>query len=348
MSKVLRFAGPRLVDLVEREDPPLGPHEVRLRTLYSGISAGTELTAYRGTNPHLTKRWDPESRMFVPGATSLEYPLEAWGYEEVGEVAELGPEATRVKLGDVVWGTWGHRAMAVVHQDWAAERRLEPGADPLLGVFSRIGAIALNAVHDADIHVGESVAVFGLGVPGQLVAQLARLSGAEVLAVDGIDRRLELARRLGAHQVLDFRDGDAPTAIRALTGGRGADVSLEVTGSYKALHDAIRATAYSSRVVAAGFFQGEGNGLFLGEEFHHNRIEVVCSQTSGVSPRLDHRWDRPRLERTVMRLASAGRLELPALISHVIAAHDAAEAFRLLDERPHDTVQVVLDFREAG
>jgi threonine dehydrogenase-like Zn-dependent dehydrogenase len=88
--------------------------------------------------------------------------------------------------------------------------------------------------------------------------------------------------------------------------------------------------------------------LRLGEEFHHNRIAIVSSQISGVSPRLAGRWDRARLERTVMQLAADGRLALESLVSHVVAAEDAAEAFRLLDERPADAVQVVLDFRRQS
>ena len=56
MGAVVTFTGPRSVVLSEREDPPLGRREVRVETLYSGISAGTELTAYRGSNPYLTKR----------------------------------------------------------------------------------------------------------------------------------------------------------------------------------------------------------------------------------------------------------------------------------------------------
>ncbi len=161
MGRVVTFEGPREVGIRDYEDPPLGPREVRLQTLYSGISAGTELTAYRGSNPYLAKRWEPERRLFVQGETSLEYPVEGWGYEEVGQVAEVGAGVTKVETGEVVYGTWGHRSTKVVDEDWAAARILPAGVDPVVGVFSRIGAIALNAVLDANVHVGEFVAVFG-------------------------------------------------------------------------------------------------------------------------------------------------------------------------------------------
>jgi len=346
LGRVVTFEGPREVSVREYEDPPLGPGEVRLKTLYSGISAGTEMTAYRGSNPYLAKRWEPDRRLFVEGQTSLEYPVEGWGYEEVGEVSEVGPAVTMVGIGDVVYGTWGHRSTKVVDEDWAAARRLPPGVDPVVGVFSRIGAIALNAVLDADVHVGEYVAVFGQGVPGLIAAQLAGLNGGTVIAIDGIQRRLELARELGAAHVVDFNEKSPAEEIKRLSEGRGADVCIEISGSYPALHEAIRSTAYNSKVVSAGFFQGDGRGLFLGEEFHHNRIRVVCSQISGLSPALDHRWSVERLERTVMSLAAEGRISLQPLVTHVFDAERADEAFGLLDTRPApgDVVQAVLKF----
>jgi threonine dehydrogenase-like Zn-dependent dehydrogenase len=343
MGKVVRFEAPRTASIVTEDDPPLGPDEVRLRTLYSGISAGTELTAYRGSNPYLTKRWDDDQRLFVAGSTTREYPLDGWGYEEVGEVVETGADVTSVRPGQVVWGTWGHRTSCVRSAEYAADRILDPDADPMLGIFSQIGAIALNVVLDADIHIGETVAVFGLGVPGQIAAQLARLNGARVIGVDAIPGRLALARSLGAEEVLDAREGSVAERVHELTQGRGADVSLEVSGRYPALHEAIRSTAYSARVVAAGFFQGEGEGLLLGEEFHHNRVQVICSQISGVAPALSHRWNSHRLARTAIDLAVGGRLQVRPLVSHVLPFSDAAKAFELLDTTPEQAVQVVLE-----
>ena len=82
---------------------------------------------------------------------------------------------------------------------------------------------------------------------------------------DLIESRRTLASRLGAHLTLD--GGGAAEAIKELTGGRGADVCIEASGASAALNEAVRACAYSARVVALGFFQGEARSLFLGEEF---------------------------------------------------------------------------------
>src|SRR5437868_4737391 len=77
------------------------------------------------------------------------------------------------------------------------------GLEPLVGIFSQIGAIALNGIHDGRIRLGETVAVFGLGGLGQIVALLARRSGARVIAVDLHESRLKMARELGTDIVLD-------------------------------------------------------------------------------------------------------------------------------------------------
>lgn len=347
MPRMVSFTSVRVAEVVDEESKPLAPDEVRIGTLYSGISAGTELTAYRGTNAYMNKKWDEKQRLFVDGSTSFEYPVNGWGYEEVGEVTEIGSEVSTVKVGDVVWGTWGHRTETVQKEERAAKRILQAGTDARVGIFSQIGAIALNVVLDADIHVGETVVVFGLGVPGQLVAQLARLNGARVIGVDGVASRRELALTLGADLVLDPADGPVAERVRELTDGRGADVVLEVTGNYHALHEAIRTVAYNSRVCVAGFMQGEGIGLRLGDEFHHNRVQLVCAQISGVNPSIDHRWNEYRLQRTFIDLAVAGKVNVTDLISHEMPLEEGGEAFAMLDTATSDVLQVVLNAKAA-
>jgi threonine dehydrogenase-like Zn-dependent dehydrogenase len=219
--------------------------------------------------------------------------------------------------------------------------------DPILAIYSHLGPIALNGILDANIHVGETVAVFGLGVVGQVSAPLARLSGAHVIGVDLIEKRLQLAIDLGAIEH-GFHPGERSPAeiIKELTRGRGADVTFEASGSAHALHEAVRATAYSARVVALGFYQGQAQGLSLGEEFHHNRISIVCSQISNVDPALSYRWDRLRLIHTIMDLQAQGSLNLRPVITHVIPFHEAARAFQILDETPEQALQIVLDFSQ--
>ncbi len=341
----LLLRAPRKLEFERLESAPLAAHEVRIRTLYSGISAGTELTQYRGTNPHMNRGWNATSRLFTSAdEPAWPYPVRNLGYEEVGEVIEVGDAAEGVRLGQRVFGTWGHRTHHVATDDFARERLLPEGADPRIGIFSHIGAVALNGVHDAQIRLGDLVVVFGLGTPGQIVAQAARASGATVVGVDPIRGRRELALELGAHRVLDPGAGSIAEVIKSETGGRGADVCIEVSGNPSALHEAIRTVSYSSRVVAMGFFQGEARGLRLGEEFHVNRVEVVSSQISGVAPGASHRWSRLRLWQEAVRLQHERRLNLLPLITDSAPFEEAPALFARIDAGEPGVLQAVLTF----
>jgi 2-desacetyl-2-hydroxyethyl bacteriochlorophyllide A dehydrogenase len=342
---VVTLTGPQRVEVLRAPRAPVPPGHVRVRTLYSGISAGTELTLYRGTNPHLDRRWDPDRRLFVDEATVSAYPNTVWGYSEVGEVVELGAGVDDALLGVAVWGLWSHAGEVVLPVEKVEGRVLPAGLDPLGGTFARVGAVALNAVLAADVHIGETVAVFGQGVLGLLATQLTVASGAEVVAVDGIAGRRKQAAAFGAAHVLDPMTDDVGGRIKELTGGRGADVCIEISGSYRALHEAVRGCAAGGRVVAAGFYQGDGLGLRLGEEFHHNRVQIVSSQISSAPAGIAERWSPERLHRTVIELVAAGRLDVLPLVSHVVPAPLAADAYALLDTDPAAALQVVLDFR---
>jgi 2-desacetyl-2-hydroxyethyl bacteriochlorophyllide A dehydrogenase len=350
----VRFTGPGRVDLAPYAPDELLPGQVRVRTLYSGISAGTELTAYRGSSPYLRKQWDADQRVFRGGGQSFAYPIGGWGYSEVGEVVEVAATDRRadaaahtLATGDVVWGIWGHRSEAVLGAADVVGRMLPPGMDPLHGVFGRVGAVALNAIVAADIHVGEVVAVFGQGVLGLLATRLACLNGGRVVAVDSLLPRLDLARRFGARHALAAGADGVAEAIKGWSPAGGADVAIEISGSYAGLHEAVRCVAVGGRVVAAGFYQGEGVGLALGEEFHHNRVQIIASQIGGPAEHVRGRWTVERMQQTFMHLVADGDVDVAALVSHVVPVGQVQEAFALLDQRPQEALQVVLDFTGA-
>lgn len=340
---VITFQEPGLVHLGLEPPAPLEPGSVRVRTIYSGVSAGTELTAYRGTNPYLTRKWDIERRLFIEGQTHA-YPLAGWGYQEVGEVVEAAPDVADPPVGSIVWGIWGHRAEAVVPAAKLTGHVLPPGADPLSGVFARVGAIAMNAVHAADLHIGDQIAIFGQGVIGLLATRMAVLSGARVVAADAIPARLELARDYGAAETFDVRAGSVAEFMRKRV--EGADTVIELSGSHHGLHEAIRTVRKGGRVVAAGFYQGDGIGLRLGEEFHHNQVQLVSSQIGGVASWLAHRWDVERMQRTFMELVHRAEIDVLDLVSHVVPVAEAAAAYELLDKHPSDVLQLVFRFEE--
>ena len=354
MSRVVQFTAPYRVEVVDEPTPALVPGGARVVSAVSGISAGTELTAYRGTNPYLVSSWDPQSRLFhhdrpsPPQPTGPAYPLRGWGYSEVGTVVELAePGDGRVRVGDRVWGIWGHRSEAVLPAVRLRGHRLPEGLDPVVGCFVRVGAIALNAVLAADVGPGDVCVVLGQGVIGLLATSFAVQSGARVVAVESIPARAQRALDLGAHEV-HAPGPDLADRLRVATAGRGADVAIELSGVYAALQEATRLVGADGRVVAAGFYQGSAADLRLGEEFHHNRIEVVASQIGAVPVRKRGRWDVDRLHQTVVSRLQAAHPDASALVSHRFGVEDAAQAYRMLDADPGAATQVVLDFDGTG
>lgn len=353
MSRFLRIAAPRSVAIIDQPSAPLEAGQARVRTIYSGISAGTELTAYRGTNPYLTSTWDPASRLFRPGQEALGYPLDAWGYSEVGEVVEVCPPAggagapdaddAPVQVGDVVWGIWGHRDEGVLAAESLRGHVLPEGVDPMAGAFVRVGAIALSAVLAADLGPGSTVAIFGQGVIGLLATRLAVLNGAGVIAVDGIESRRQRALQWGAGHALSPTP-ELAAEVRRITNGAGVDVAIELSGNYRALHEATRAVGADGTVIAAGFYQGEAAGVRLGEEFHHNRVQLLASQIGSVPNRLRSRWTVPRLQQTVVDHLAKGLVDAPSLVTHTFPLADSAKAYELLDTDPQSALQVVLEF----
>jgi threonine dehydrogenase-like Zn-dependent dehydrogenase len=94
-----------------------------------------------------------------------------------------------------------------------------------------------------------------------------------------------------------------------------------------------------------GFFQGELRGIHLGNEFHHNRIELISSQISGVAPEASHRWSKLRLWQTVVQLQHDGRLDLLPLITDIVPFDDAPALFGRLDKGDPSILQSVLSFQ---
>jgi 2-desacetyl-2-hydroxyethyl bacteriochlorophyllide A dehydrogenase len=351
LGRVLVLEGPRTLRLREEDTPEPGRREVRVRTLLSGISHGTELNLYRGTSPFGDRVFDRELRAFVPAAQNGTYP-QRLGYELVAEVTEVGDGVSGLAVGDVVHAGAPHGEEVVLD---VAEARtstyplapLPADLDPERALFASVGAVALQAVHDARPHLGDHVVVVGLGAIGLLTLQMARLAGAgRVTAVELDAGRRELALALGADGALDpaTAEGGIGAALKRGPGG-GADVAIETSGAAAGLQDAIASAVLGGRVVAVGFYQGGADALRLGEEWHHNRLDLISSMGAWSAPhRAYPTWDRTRMMATVLGLLASGRVEVDALPTRTFPFDQAVEAYRWLDDHPNEAVKVALTY----
>lgn len=348
MPDVLRFSAPRTVELINVPSPALAPNTVRVRTIVSGISAGTEMSAYRGSNPYLHGRWDPSAHLFVDEQSNdLAYPLDGWGYSEVGEVVEIGeitsPDVD-LEVGDIVWGIWGHREENVIPVSMVSGQQMAEGVAPVVGTFNRVAAVAFNAILASEVSLGSTVVIVGQGVIGLLATRFAKQAGANVIAVEMSEKRGAMAQSAGADAVIIPSDSTA-LEIREVSGmPGGVDCAIELSGSYGGLQTALSAVCQDSIVAAAGFYQGAGN-LVLGTEFHHNRIELRSSQIGAAPRHLQARWSRPRLHQTAGKLLEANCEFVESLVSHRFAFADASAAYELIDTQPSEIFQVVLEMK---
>ena len=354
MPTELVFLGPQRVGFREVEEPmQLGPREVHVRTLYSGISHGTEMNVYRGTCPEY--RMSYKNGLYMEGDPAWQYP-KTYGYEEVGRIVARGDAVHEFDEGDVIATVYGHREEAVVNLDQVSFlHKVPPGMDPELGIFHALGSVAMDSYLSSEIRLGESAVVIGLGIIGDFIVQLCKLGGVDsIIAVDLISSRRERALAHGATHDLNPRECDVAVEVRRILDRLGADVVFDATGSYLGLHEAIRCGApIYGRVMAVGWFQGEGRGLRLGEEFHHSSFGrggtcQIRANNHRVPPAPGRAWDIERVASTFFRLMARGDIVASDLISHRFPFREAADAFRLIDEHPEQAGKVILEFGAAG
>lgn len=337
-ARALWFAASREAELRNETVPPPGPREVRVRSIASAISHGTEMLAYRGQIP-------PDLPLDLPTFSgSFAFPLK-YGYATVGGVLDVGERVTDLAPEDAVFVHHPHQEVFVVPADMPI--RLPDSIDPMLCVFAANLETALNIVHDAPVRLGETGLVFGMGVVGLLVARLLKLAGAKVMVVEPVAARRDLAAAAGVEAALDPGEG-LPERVRESNGGRLADVAVEVSGAGSALQSAIDCVETEGTVVVASWYGTKPVSLSLGGNFHRGRVRLRSSQVGRLNPELAPRWDFARRMEAVMELLP--RLGLEDLISHRFDFGDAPEAYRLLDGEPEETVQVILvhDGEERG
>jgi 2-desacetyl-2-hydroxyethyl bacteriochlorophyllide A dehydrogenase len=329
------------VDCHEYPAAPLPPGHVRVRTVTSAISPGTEMT-YIGagaTNPYLHKRWDPDLRIFVAGRPSVGYPI-VFGYRASGNVVES--TATAVPVGTRVYGKWRHTELVALAADVAAEQRIPDGLSFDDAVdLGQMAPIAMNAVAYAGEELrGTPTVVFGAGPVGLIVAQLAAASGASAVhVVDRFASRLEIAKTCRLDTLLSADGVDVARELKRRLGAEGIAVVFECTGSTRALQEAIRTVRRRGRVVAVGFYQGEAAGLFLGDEFHHNGVEIRSAQIGNIHPA----WSTALLRARVIEFAVAGRVALGGLPRVTFPVEKAADAFAAI-KNPEAVLQAAFAY----
>jgi threonine dehydrogenase-like Zn-dependent dehydrogenase len=213
-------------------------------------------------------------------------------------------------------------------------------------IFINLGSIALCAIQDAAIKLGDSVVVFGGGIVGQLAVQMALLDGARrVFLVEPLQSRRELATAVSEAIALDPKQTDVNAAILEQNEGRAPDVVIECSGSVAGLQGAIRVAGVAGVVVAAGMYAGGAGALCLGEEFLHNRVTLKASMSVwGCPSRSDERWDRVRLLQQSLYLLSTRKLNVSRFLSATFPFDQAQSAYQAVHREPEKYLKVAFTY----
>lgn len=331
----LFFTAPKEVAIREAPVPSPAPGEVLVMTLYSAISPGTESLIYRGLFPEelaVDEHIPPLSGKFA-------YPLK-YGYSTVGRVIQVGEGVHPAWEGRMVFAFNPHES----HFTTTPELLLPLPEDITLedAVFLPNMETAVNLVMDGKPAIGERLLVFGQGIIGLLTtALLARFPLEKLITLDCHELRRKASLELGAHESLNPDEPGTRRKLKAML-PEGADLAYEISGVPLALDQAISLTGFSGRVVIGSWYGQKQTQLDLGGRFHRSRIRLISSQVSTLAPELSGLWNKARrfaLAWDMLRLVKPGRF-----ITHRFPIQDAGQAYRLIDECPAQTIQVIFTY----
>jgi len=308
------LAGARRVEHVAVELPAPAEGEVEVRTLWSGISSGTEMLAYRGeVDPAL-----PLDEAIGALGGTLSYPFR-YGYSCVGRV-----ERSRAALaeGTLVFAFHPHQDAFV-----APAHELVPvdGIDSRLATLLPLVETGLQVALDAGPVLEEVVVVTGLGAVGLIAALLLARAGARVVGVEPALERRAVAEAVGVPAV-------APDALAGVLAGAapaGPPLVVEASGRPEVLAGALGLLAHEGEALVVSWYGTKEARLPLGADFHRRRLRIRSTQVTSIPAPLAGRWTRARRRATARDLL--GELPLDALATHAYPFGEAPRAFAAVD-----------------
>lgn len=287
-ATALWFEAAGLCRMRQEKLPPPAEGEICVRTLFSGISRGTESLVLGGKVPV-----SEYARMRGPNmGGDFPFPVK-YGYAAVGRI-ETGPSDL---INQTVFCLHPHQDFFVIAADQVVvlPETLPAGR----AILAANMETALNVVWDAGILPGDKVAIFGAGVVGSLIAFITScIVGTETVLVDRDPGRARLAASLG----LDFVEASA------LEGE--FDVLINASGSSEALESAIRHAGMEARIVEASWYGDRHASIPLGGAFHSRRLQIVSSQVGAISAIRRPRWSFARRMAKALELLADQRLDV--------------------------------------
>lgn len=302
----------------------VGPNQVLIESERSLISSGTELKIYQGNFG------DAALDTTIDGMASerMQYPL-AYGYSLVGRIIRVGSDVNPRLVGKLAFTFSPHASHVITSSD--AIQLVPDGVSAEDAIFMPSVETALSLAHDAHIRMGDKVAVYGQGLIGLLVTSILTLqkspldstiagnSYGTITTFDTIPDRLLVSAAVGASQALLPSNSAGPF-----------DVSIEVSGNFRALQSAIDNTRNGGRVIVGSWYGNSDVSLKLGIDFHRSHKTIKTSQVSEIPAELRELWSKERRFGLTWELVKL--LQPSRLLSKTTTLSAASDAYDSLDK----------------
>lgn len=350
-------------------EPSVTANSVKIRTAYSCISKGTEMSSVTTSANSILKNAieKPQQvkqvfnlvkstgikKTFQRVSEKLSEPKQS-GYSVSGIIEEVGSNVTEFQVGDKVAAAGSgyayHAEFVVVPSNLVV--KCPDDLDLKEASTVTLGAIALHGVRRADLKLGEVCVVFGAGILGLLSAQLLMASGVKVIVIDIDNYRLSLAKKSGVEYALNSNEEDVVKVVKCITHGFGSDAVLFTasTKSSEPISLAFQMTRKKGQVVLVGV-----SGMEIKrEDIYKPEIDLKISSSYGPG-RYDRdyeelgfkypfayiRWTETRNMEAYLNLLSSKKISISNLISSVHKIDDVTDAFIQLQENPENIIAIL-------
>jgi len=360
------------MQVLEVPVPALLPGTVLVRNHYSLISAGTEGSTVKAARMSLLEKAKarPEQVKQVFDTLKSQGITQTWravmkkldahsplGYSSAGRVVDTAPDVRDLATGDLV----ACAGLTACHAEYVAVPRklcvkLEPEADLRQAAYNTLGAIALQGVRQADLRIGETCAVVGLGLLGQITSLILRASGVKVIGIDIDPAMVRSAARRCLDLALERNAAGIDAAIDGFTGGIGCDAVIitAATSSLDPINFAGRIARKRGTVVVVGAVP---TGFERDPHYYRKELQLrmSCSYGPGrYDPSYEEkgidypagyvRWTENRNMQAFQDLLHSGRIDVNYLSTHVVRLDDAPSVYSMLLERTEPFIGILLAY----
>lgn len=354
MMKAAVFVEPGRIEIDDRPIPDIGPNDALIRVTTTTI-CGTDVHILKGEYPvekGLIVGHEPvgvieklganvqgyrEGQRVIAGAICPSFT--SYACQDGCSSQDGGHHAHGYKpMGGWRFGNTIDGAQAEYLRVPDAQANLSPVPDGLTDdqvlMCPDIMSTGFAGAESANIKIGDSVAVFAQGPIGLCATAGARLRGAGlIIAVDGVDERLEMARKMGADVTLNFRQVDVVDEIRKLTGGRGVDSSIEALGLQQTFEQALRVIKPGGTLSSLGVYSENLSiplDAFCAGLGDHRIVTSLCP---GGKERM----------RRLMQVIDSGRLDLGPMVTHRYPLEKIVDAYDLFSHQRDGVLKIALE-----